>query len=70
MYQDILKQKDEQIDNLRETLRRERLTSGTAMEEQIRKLEADQDALWKERLEKKVAETEKFWATKLSTAEV
>ena len=70
MYQEFMKQKDDQIDNLRETLRRERLTSGTAMEEQIRKIEAEQDGLWNERLEKKVSETEKAWATKLSTAEV
>ena len=70
MYQEFLKQKDDQIENLRETLRRERLTSGTALEEQVRKIEAEQDSMWNERLEKKVSDTEKAWAARLSSAEV
>ena len=70
MYLEFMKQKDDQIDSLRETLRRERLTSSTALEEQVRKMEAEHESMWNERMQNKVTDTEKTWATKLSTAEV
>jgi len=69
-YNDFKQSHEEQMDTLRETLRRERLNVGTTVEEQIRKVEQDNEALWTVKLEHKKSEIEKLWAAKLAQAEI
>jgi hypothetical protein len=69
MYQELLKQKDEQLDSTRDTLRRERLTSSAALADQVARIEQETQALWADKNTRAVADLEKAWVARLAAAE-
>jgi len=61
MYNDFKKQHEEQMDSLREALRRERLAFGTTLEEQVRKVEIDSESLWTAKIQQKQIELDQSY---------